>query len=83
MAEEFDIRKKRISVLDVYGEVIVADSYQRNHMIVDFGKSRWQIEVPKSRFEVVFRRWKKWFIGKFWNRFREYISENKSERIKS
>ena len=55
MSEEFDFRKgdivkqKNTSVLDVYGEVIVADSYQRNHMIVDFGKSRGQIEVPKSR----------------------------------
>ena len=42
MSEEFDFRKgdivkqKNTSVLDVYGEVIVADSYQRNHMIVDF-----------------------------------------------
>ena len=89
MSEEFNFRKgdivkqRNTSVLDIYGEVIVADSYQRNHMIVDFGKSRGQIEVPKSRFEVVFRRWKKCFIWKFWNRFREYISENKSERIKS
>ena len=62
MSEEFDFRKGDIvkqedtSVLDIYGEVIVADSYQRNHMIVDFGKSRGQIEVPKSRFEVVFRK---------------------------
>ena len=71
MSEEFDFRKgdivkqKNTSVLDIYGEVIVADSYQRNHMIVDFGKSRGQIEVPKSRFEVVFRRWKKCFMWKF------------------
>ena len=49
MSEEFDFRKgdivkqRNTSVLDIYGEVIVADSYQRNHMIVDFGKSRGQI----------------------------------------
>ena len=49
MSEEFDFRKddivkqKYTTVLDIYGEVIVADSYQRNHMIVDFGKNRGQI----------------------------------------
>ena len=50
------VKQKNTTVLDIYGEVVVADSYQRNHMIVDFGKSRGQIEVPKSKFEVVFRK---------------------------
>lgn len=50
------VKQKNTRVLDIYGEVVVADSYQRNHMIVDFGKNQGQEEVPKSRFEVVFRK---------------------------
>ena len=54
--EKEEREKKNTTILDIYGEVVVADSYQRNHMIVDFGKNRGQIEVPKSRFDVVFRK---------------------------
>mgnify|MGYP000260097893 CR=1 FL=1 len=50
------VKQKNTRVLDIYGEVVVADSYQRNHMIVDFGKNRGQEEVPKSGFKVVFRK---------------------------
>lgn len=50
------VKQKNTRVLDIYGEVVVADSYQRNHMVVDFGKNRGQEEVPKSRFEIVFRK---------------------------
>lgn len=50
------VKQKNTRVLDIYGEVVVADSYQRNHMIVDFGENRGQEEVPKSRFEVAFRK---------------------------
>jgi len=49
------VKQKNTTVLDIYWEVLIEDSYNHNHMIVNFGKGNVK-EVSKSRFEVVFRR---------------------------
>ena len=49
------VKQKYTTVIDIYGEVVNPDSYQRNNMIVNFGKGN-EKEVSKSRFELIFRR---------------------------